>query len=625
MSGSGTKNKKTGAFTVYDDTNRFHCFACGKNGDTFDLISFAENIPYGKPLFERAAEIFNVSNTNTEALYTPTSKKTNGDSQEPMNMNINDEQQYNNFISQCKAETANHDYYIKRGLSAETIIKYNLGMSSNYFFYTKAGKRTPDLGKAAIIPYPGINYYITRLIEPPQGWDKYIKIPGQPEPLFNAQALYKDDNDVVFVVEGQLDALSLMDVSAVSIALGSTGNYTKLIKQLEKQPTTKVLVISLDNDEAGKNFTDKIKKELDRLTVPYVIANTSGDYNDPNEALTKDRELFNSSVQAIQIQAANQKDIKKELVQEEKSDYVTENRATKCLLELLEDIEAANGERAIKTNFPKLDESLAGGLYAGLYAVGAVPSLGKTSFVLQIADSIAKNGIDVLVFSLEMAKRELIAKSISREYSMLGKYIADKYDNMSTRTILSCLYPPDVKPDIVHAVTNYREYSDNVYIIEGVGDISTTRIREEINKHIQSTGKKPVVFIDYLQLLSPSNEYQSEKQNMDTSVMELKRISRDFSIPVVAVSSFSRQNYTKSANMASVKESGGIEYSCDCLIGLQYKGTSDDGNGTDFVANQMGKDERNIELVILKNRNGVGSIKIEYRFYAVNNSFSERG
>ncbi len=57
---------------------------------------------------------------------------------------------------------------------------------------------------------------------------------------------------------------------------------------------------------------------------------------------------------------------------------------------------------------------LDGGLYEGIYICGAISSLGKTTFITQIADQIAADGRDVLIFSLEMARSEIIAKSISR-------------------------------------------------------------------------------------------------------------------------------------------------------------------------------------------------------------------
>ena len=65
--------------------------------------------------------------------------------------------------------------------------------------------------------------------------------------------------------------------------------------------------------------------------------------------------------------------------------------------------------------FPSLDKALDGGLYEGLYVLGAVSSLGKTAFCMQLADQLAKQGRHVLIFSLEMSAFELMARSVSRE------------------------------------------------------------------------------------------------------------------------------------------------------------------------------------------------------------------
>lgn len=73
-----------------------------------------------------------------------------------------------------------------------------------------------------------------------------------------------------------------------------------------------------------------------------------------------------------------------------------------------------NKSGGISTGFENLDKLLDGGLYPGLYVIGANSSLGKTTLVLQIADSIAKSGQGVLIFSLEMSRFELIAKTLSR-------------------------------------------------------------------------------------------------------------------------------------------------------------------------------------------------------------------
>jgi replicative DNA helicase len=78
--------------------------------------------------------------------------------------------------------------------------------------------------------------------------------------------------------------------------------------------------------------------------------------------------------------------------------------------------------------------------------------------------------------------------------------------------------------------------------------------------------------IDYLQILKPADPRASDKQNTDWAVSELKRISREHKIPVLAISSLNRENYHMPINLTSFKESGAIEYSSDVLIGLQVEG-----------------------------------------------------
>ena len=102
--------------------------------------------------------------------------------------------------------------------------------------------------------------------------------------------------------------------------------------------------------------------------------------------------------------------------------------------------------------------------------------------------------------------------------------------------------------------------------------------------------------------------------------MELKRISRDFKIPVLAISSLNRASYDKSINMTGFKESGGIEYSADVLFGLQLKGVE----GQDFdVEKAKIKNPREIELKILKNRNGKTGGSLFFNYYPEFNYFKK--
>ena len=103
-------------------------------------------------------------------------------------------------------------------------------------------------------------------------------------------------------------------------------------------------------------------------------------------------------------------------------------------------------------------------------------------------------------------------------------------------------------------------------------------------------------------------------------MLELKRISRDYKTPVIAVSSFNRDNYSSAVTMEAFKESGAIEYSSDVLIGLQLAGAGK----KDFDATaEKQKNPRTVELVILKNRNGKTGSKINFVYYPLFNYFKE--
>ena len=103
--------------------------------------------------------------------------------------------------------------------------------------------------------------------------------------------------------------------------------------------------------------------------------------------------------------------------------------------------------------------------------------------------------------------------------------------------------------------------------------------------------------------------------------MILKQIAEKYDVPVLAISSFNRDNYTKPVCMQSFKESGGVEYSSDVLIGLQFAGIGDQGFDIDAAKKE---NPRSIEAVILKNRFGECGGKIAFEYNAACNCFREK-
>jgi replicative DNA helicase len=117
----------------------------------------------------------------------------------------------------------------------------------------------------------------------------------------------------------------------------------------------------------------------------------------------------------------------------------------------------------------------------------------------------------------------------------------------------------------------------------------------------------------------------------------LKNICRNYNTPIIGISSFNRDNYNSPVNMSAFKESGSLEYSADVLLALQPEGMSDGkaDDGTYMNAEktkthniQKVKEckestERDIELVILKNRNGATNKTLNFKYYAMFNCFKE--
>lgn len=326
-------------------------------------------------------------------------------------------------------------------------------------------------------------------------------------------------------------------------------------------------------------------------------------------------------------------------------DKVTNNET--ALIDLQANIDARRQGYAEvwPTGFEKLDAKLDGGfLGEQLIFLGAISSLGKTSFALQIATQIAEQGKDVLIFSLEMSKDELNAKTISR-YTYLQtekeRYLQDY--RLTTRDILTGNIggvamgeATDYKGQVyVNAYRAATQIAGNVRICVGENDVDVDKVRDMVDVHIKATHRRPFVVLDYLQILQPSEDARTTDKRLltDYDVTRLKVVSRDFHVPVLVISAFNRISYYDPVSMSSFRESSGIEYSSDILLGMQYKGmdykkelipvnengkqtakleyerTADHNNRVrglldkmDEIGSQGG--ELPIELKILKNRNG---------------------
>lgn len=316
----------------------------------------------------------------------------------------------------------------------------------------------------------------------------------------------------------------------------------------------------------------------------------------------------------------------KHLSEEQKKQLYLNNSTEKQLESFLEAIKDENLVKPIPTGFKLLDETLNGGIKQGLYAIGAISSLGKTTLVHQIADNLAKDGHDVLFFSLEMDKSQMLSKSLSR----LSYQIAEE-EGRNTDKFALC------HSDIVQA---YKLKGKQVEMLDTAVDLykanyarniryeygakSGEEIARVVDNHIKYTEKKPIVIVDFLQYVKGTK--QDARMATNENVAILKDLVVKHGIPVILISSFNRSSYKTQASMESFKESGEIEYISDVLIGLQLKDCQGDADGIQTKIDEAkAKPIRSVELKLLKQRDGIATKTIDFEYKPRFNYFKEIG
>lgn len=629
LCGSGSRTTGDGALSIEKDGIHFKCFSCGEYGDIFDL--YAKRDSLSLPDATRAVIAKYGTPDEQPSAYTQTFSV---NKQPPVSADEAHRQETRRLVADFHAAimgSDGHAYLQRRGISDQSIERFRLG-------YDAATRRVT-------IPHDKSgNYYIARSILNDPQTPKYMNPKGVDGILFNSDALYTDAP--CFIVESDLCAISIEQEGGKAVALAGTGGQQRLLNQIRAQaPTAPMLVVALDNDEAGNSSAARLIAELGKLGLPVLQANISGDLKDPNELLVSDPAALRANIAAVHEQirerAEAEERLRQQLEEQARTEYLAGNTAG-LLDAFIDGIHSSASTPAVPTGFPDLDRRLDGGLYEGLYILGAISSLGKTTFVHQMADQIAKGGHNILYFSLEMASFELIAKSISRLTYTIGRS-KDGTAALAktTRGILAGKkweqYNEDELSVIQEAVGEYeKNYSSRIWIKQGIGDIGVEQIRAEVEKHVKYTGCRPVVIIDYIQIVAPPDVRASDKQNTDKNVLELKRLSRDQKIPIVCISSLNRDNYSQPISMQAFKESGAIEYGSDVLIGLQLEGMDYEEGEQDKTREKRIRAVRKqneekksrgepirVELKILKNRNGVIGDPIPYLFTARYNHFSE--
>ena len=283
------------------ETHILHCFKCGFSGDLIKLQAAEMNCSYNeaaKILAEKLGMYFDFDESIREKN---PPKKFEAPKKLPVRVDkpaTIDRVDYSEFFIEANKNLEKTDYFTRRGLSLRSCRYFRLGF---VFAWNHPKVANAPKSPRLIIPTSKFSYLARDVRDKiPDYQKKYSKQKVGSVSLFNTQA-FSFGYPIVFVVEGEIDAISFFEVGYPAVALGTTSNTGKLIKYLQSSVAApKCVVLALDNDEGGKAATQRIQKDLKKIGVLSMTADDIyGKYKDANEALVADREIFKQKIKTV--------------------------------------------------------------------------------------------------------------------------------------------------------------------------------------------------------------------------------------------------------------------------------------------------------------------------------------
>ena len=487
-----------------------------------------------------------------------------------------------------------------RGLSFETLKRMNAGFLPDVYF-PAAKKVLP----AVVIPNDLGGVYFRSI----QGKFHKNNVPMATTTIY----LPEEETFDIVITEGQINAASIFQAvfsvthnfPKFAIMAGSgtgAGQNTILprLQQLRAHGKKFRVIIAYDNDSNGAGQTASKTALESILRAGYVACRvdiTKSPDIDCNDVLNVSEGIVKLTSNVFcavgfaedefeKIEKDNYQKIFGEnisaYVDSQFPDYVGENKKF--------------ADR--KTGFANLDDEIKT-FRPGIYIVGGLPALGKTTFVLQLLWQLALNGEFCFYASYEMEKGFLTSKLLAHEMARIESKNFDRTivkPLSATNISLGKLF--DHKDTYRAAVKNFTEKQIPLHIWE-FDDTNIDSLLSDVESICAKLDKPPIVAVDYLQLLASNAE--NTKAALDNILHKIFTCRRRTNATFIVISSLNRANYNTEISFESFKETGNIEYSADVIWGLQLK--LDKRNRAE-VENAKKQIPREVQLVCLKNRFG---------------------
>ena len=289
---SPTHEDKHPSMSFYKKGNICNCFACGEKYNIFSLVGMEYNLKGFKEQKEKVIELYKNKELIQDINVTIYSKKnTKVELESAPQKKETKERKYpelDYYYLECKKRISETDYLQRRGISIEVQDRYNIGYDPNF---------KNNTWKAIIIPTT--HYSFTARNTDINSEDRLRKV-GKSE-IFNYWELEQNKKENFYIVEGEIDALSIAEVGKKAIALGSVNNVNLFINKLKNDLPGNKFYLMLDNDEQGIKAQEELYNKMKELNLNIENTKILDKYKDPNEFLVADRNNFIKALNELEI------------------------------------------------------------------------------------------------------------------------------------------------------------------------------------------------------------------------------------------------------------------------------------------------------------------------------------
>ena len=427
----------------------------------------------------------------------------------------------------------------------------------------------------------------------------------------------------IFLTLKPEDAAIIRDAGAHALALRSWDNaetITAILKQTRPGVPIMLTMSTLDENGTAEDLENQyrlrdalIKANIDTLNAVETA-----------RALARSGDITQAVHDAIKADEESAKAIVKTALKTVSAETFLKNS-----------FDAERDElgkfKTLKTGWKNIDEKLH--LYPGLAALTGRTSLGKTSFAVQLADQLATAGENVMYFSLEQPPVDLVIKSLSRMLYVSAKDVSTKAPIITNIDLQEGRDPDEL---ILIRQKYAKDMAKNLYYVQASFETTADDICSAVRNFEGGHNCKPIVIIDYLQLIAPPNDAtgrrMDERAKTDYNIKKLKALSREDGLFILVLSNMARSKYLDRISEESYKESGTVEHTCDYLFGLQLSimeakgfyekaGIPGDADREKWCNIELEKEKRRLVFKCIKQRKGEKVFKAYLVYYPEHDLF----